>query len=575
MKPFARAGRADKKAGTRSRAGIARTLFAGAAVAAVSAVAAVPASAEVEPGRNLEINHSIQLAVMEGWELDQTVRVDVFRGTTLIATKTGQVGPGPKPGQTVFEVNHVGPAGDDCWEGGPAGTTPDVIPGDKVVTTVIDPTTGLDTADVDYTFVRDIAFNENGAGLISGHARGVETSPGVFNLALPVTPDVDVMEAKRVAGAVFDYPFTGADLDANGNFANIEVGGDPGDGELFIDYLDGSGGGTGNTVTNRASDPVEVPCGPLQQTALTDNSHPTINTGNVGTPMEVGGPELGPTQVIGLTFDSFAYDVVHGDGVWSATIPAAALDALAEGSHELIATFDVGPPQTLTVVKDITAPALSASPPAGTYTGAQAVALSSDGGEVVRYTLDGSAPGNTSRAYDGTPISLAPGSHTLRAFSIDAAGNRTDVTFAYTINAPAGAGGAGGAGGQVGGAGAGGAAGGGTAGDVLARITGLRAIRLTLRQARRRGITVSFNVPDGARFVRVTLFRQTNAARHNTRRLVVRRTFAVSRSGRHTVRINDRRTRRKLRRGRYVIQVAPGLSVSSFQEATARRFTIR
>lgn len=109
----------------------------------------------------------------------------------------------------------------------------------------------------------------------------------------------------------------------------------------------------------------------------------------------------------------------------------------------------------------------------------------------------------------------------------------------------------------------------------LLRVTDLRARSLGLRRARRIGIRTSFVVPSGMQFVQVSLFRLRNAALHRTRKLVARRTFAVTRPGRHAVRFRDRRVRRLLRRGRYVIQVRGGASADSLGPPAARRIRIR
>jgi len=87
-----------------------------------------------------------------------------------------------------------------------------------------------------------------------------------------------------------------------------------------------------------------------------------------------------------------------------------------------------GPPDTTPP------PPPQASPAAGTYDGAQNVALSSEAGATIRYTLDGSTPTPTSTLYTG-PIRVA--SSLTIAIAIDAAANRSDVAaHAYTINQP-------------------------------------------------------------------------------------------------------------------------------------------
>ncbi|HET7479246.1 MAG TPA: S8 family serine peptidase, partial [Rubrobacteraceae bacterium] len=87
---------------------------------------------------------------------------------------------------------------------------------------------------------------------------------------------------------------------------------------------------------------------------------------------------------------------------------------------------------------DTTPPVISAdpAPPAsGSVNGAQSVALSSDGGEKVRYTTDGTVPDYTSKLYDGTRINITR-TATIRAYAIDAAGNRADASFSYTVRQP-------------------------------------------------------------------------------------------------------------------------------------------
>ena len=550
-------------------------------ILALSAIAsfalAAPASAEVEPGRNLEINHSIEFGVFENWSDAQDIRIDVMRGATLIATKTGRPEDNGRGG-TIFEANHVG--GADCWAGVPAGRTPDVKPGDKIVVTVLD-ALGAPTADVDYTFVRNIAFVENADGSVTGHARGAETAPGVFDLNAPLDTVDNIMEAKRVlAPETADYAFSPADFGLNGTFTNVQVGGTPGAGELFIDYLDGSGGGTGNTVTFPAEE--DGPCGPKLTTGLTSSSHSVINIANAGGDLVVGGPRDGTSTVTGLTFGGTAYTADNSaSDAWTATIPAADLAALANNAdHELVVSFSDGSPDaTRTIRKDVTAPVLAASLAPGTYTGARSVALSSDGAEDVRYTVDGSLPTASSRVYDGTPLALGVGTHTIRAFSTDAAGNRTDTTYSYTIEAvpapaeetkpepeprvvevpvvvpgPAPA-------------------------PVTAAVEPLRALALnglsarralSLREARR-GIRVNAQLPAGAEVVRVRLVRVSGG-----RRTVVHRSVRLTPGGpAMRLTIGGAALRRKLRAGSYVIEVTPGASRSSLGTPSVRRITIR
>jgi hypothetical protein len=543
-----------------------------------SAALAAPARAEVAPGRNLEVNHSIEFGVLEGWNAGQTVRVDVRRGATLIATKTVVF-----DASRTVDINHLG--GSDCWEGVP-GRTPDIKPGDRVVATVLDPATGNPTADVDYLFVRNIVFDENADGTMTGFARGRETSPGVFNINAPIDAAADVIEARRVAGDRFDRVFAPADLDATGAFNNVFIGGVPLSGELFIDHIEQSGGGNGTTTASRSSDEVERPCGALATTALSSASHAVINAANVGTDLVIGGPRLAPTTVTGITFGGRTYVADNSaPDTWSARIPAADLAALANNaSHTLTVTFsDSAPAESRTIRKDVTPPSVGATLSPGTYTGAQSVALRSDGGEDVRYTLDGSLPTASSRVYDGTPLVLGVGTHTIRAFATDAAGNRHDVTLNYTILAPVVAGPAGGTAGGAGTtvatpAGTGSTPAGTSAAGGITAAAGrvaLRAFatppRVKRSRASRYGIRVVMRVGGDAKVVRVRVYRRLRGGR----RVLVATAFRAPRgAGVNRLSLREPRLRRDLRIGDYEVEATPGASRTDLGASSRARFRV-
>lgn len=83
----------------------------------------------------------------------------------------------------------------------------------------------------------------------------------------------------------------------------------------------------------------------------------------------------------------------------------------------------------------ITAIQVTASPPAGSYSGPQSVALSLNMSGTIYYTSDGSTPTTGSTQYGG-PIKVAS-SETLKFFGVDQAGNSGPVqSQAYTINPP-------------------------------------------------------------------------------------------------------------------------------------------
>jgi hypothetical protein len=85
---------------------------------------------------------------------------------------------------------------------------------------------------------------------------------------------------------------------------------------------------------------------------------------------------------------------------------------------------------------DTTAPIVTASPAAGTYTAAQNVTLSANETATIYYTLDGTTPTTSSTVYSG-PISIAS-TKTLQFIAKDTAGNTSaPVAATYTINIPA------------------------------------------------------------------------------------------------------------------------------------------
>jgi hypothetical protein len=78
-------------------------------------------------------------------------------------------------------------------------------------------------------------------------------------------------------------------------------------------------------------------------------------------------------------------------------------------------------------------PAPVASPPAGTYSTAQSVTLTSEPGAKIHYTVDGSTPTTASSEYTGA-IAVSE-TQVLKAIAVDAAGNQSSVaTHAYTID---------------------------------------------------------------------------------------------------------------------------------------------
>ncbi|HUR86615.1 MAG TPA: chitobiase/beta-hexosaminidase C-terminal domain-containing protein [Solirubrobacteraceae bacterium] len=580
-------GSAGRSRGQGRLAAAKRLGIAGSAVIGLAAFAA-PAPAAVAPGHNLEVNHSIEFGLLEGVPAGTPVTVEVLRNGIVVASKSGtsQVDPAGKLAG-LFEINHVGPDASDCWDGVPAGRTPDVKPGDEVRATY-----GPNPGDVDSFFIRDIAFDENLDGSVTGHARG-NVVGGVFDITTAINPDVEVMEAKRVGATVeADFPFTSAEVDQiTGEFANVAVGGTAGEGELFIDHLDETGGGSGTTTTGRTSDVAELPCGPLATVSLSNVSHDVINAANVGTDMIVGGTAFG-----GDTADSLLLGGVDHSALiqtvgetWSATIPASALAALANNaSHTLSVGFSDGTPtETRSILKDITAPVVSA------LRSGDAVTLSSDGGEVIHYTTNGTQATALSPVY-AAAIPLPVGTTTINTLATDAAGNPTSSSFQFTRDAPVvvvnnPGGGAGAGPGAGAGAGTGTATGTGTTaatgtgtgtGAGAGTTTGASATKLSLkrltmapkikrRTARARGIGMVMELPDGATVAKINVYR-----RNGSKLTLLSSTVKSLTAGRKTVRQNSASLRKLLNVGSYEVQVTPGAGKTDLGTTSKVRFKI-
>ncbi|QIN78432.1 hypothetical protein GBA65_07730 [Rubrobacter marinus] len=396
--------------------------------------------------RNLEVDYSLDFVLLEAYPANTAMRVDVLRGPNdvVVGSTTQQT-----DATGLLEINHLGggafPNG-DCW--GPNSldpnapdATPDILPGDKVQVT-----NTANTADVDFTFVRDLAFEEVG-GAVVGTARGVETAPGTFDVAAPITGLVaegdEFIEARREPAGVREFVLP----DAAGNF-NQALGGAGGD--VTLQYVKPSAGANSfeSTVAGpigTAGGPATPECPAFSRTAITTVDRTVVNAANVGTPMVVSGvaqPQVSAVTVSvpgGQPNNATLGGPQGGQRTWQATVPAAELAALPQGDFVITASFTgngVPPTDTKTMRKDTIPPVLTSDPAPGTYLNGVGVALISDGGEAIRFTTDGFPPNNNSRLYDGQRIPLGLGVHTINAFSVDGAGNRRDASFVYIVRQP-------------------------------------------------------------------------------------------------------------------------------------------
>lgn len=564
-------------------------------IAAAGSVAlAGPAFAgEVALGRNLEMNPSIDYVLFEfppapspgapspGFVAPGTmVRLDVYRGETLIASKTT-----PVTDAGNVEVNHGGPLAGDCWDDNET-STPDLRGGDRLQATVLG-TPG----DVNFMFARVINFREQPnptpptrtlIGTAFGNDEGSRTAP--LSLA-----GAAAFGAKRVVEPVVTKAIES--IDPEGNWS-VELPGEGG--EVSVDWIETAevGGGDETTTAFPGADEPGGPCGPVRQSALSTNSHPVINLTNVGTDVVVGGPEAGPEKVTTVNLGGKPGVVAHNDnGTWTATIASAAIADLVDGEHTLTANFvDPADPSTAKtdtrpIVKDTIAPTLNASLPPGAYSGNQTTSLTSDA-TGIKYTLDGNAPTPDFGAdYTGVPITLSQGGvRVLRARVADANDNVTTLgPLSYDIQNPPATNDTGGT--QTAGGTAGTATGsttppagltGAFTGSSILGLARLRpgvvsvASKARLRTVRRFGLGLKVGLPAGATLMQVRIARRINGRD----RAVQTVTVPVTKAGTLVTRLAAPKLRAKFRPGTYVLRIATGRSASTLGAAVIKKVRI-
>jgi Chitobiase/beta-hexosaminidase C-terminal domain len=554
------------------------------AALAAGAVAAPAANATIGPagvaaGHNITVFHNIDFVAAFGNEGDLTV--DVIRNGVNIGTAAGPTVDGGEG--EALEVNH-GPEGaaqpGDCFE----GHTPDVLPGDLIRVTntpepppVTDPPTPPLPATVDEVIVDDITFSGPAYEAPDGSVRvdGVAKRADGLNTPIPVA-EIDSAEFRddsngQFRGApnrvianpaeaggftmVYDRPYNLVEGRNTGNLneaqrkASLLFSGGHATGfghtevlpleSMLVDGLDEAPGpapgceaapGQANSVLNTDDDAINVASEDL---ALS------------GTKMsDADGVEV--TLTDGTTTTAPLEADVSGNN-WTLDVPRATLDTLVDGKITVAGSYDHDGTalygKTLSLQKDTVAPAVTADPAPGTYVGAQSVSLSAGPGESIKYSLDA---GPATRDYTG-PIDLGVGTSTIKTLATDAAGNTTEDSLAYVIEAPAQAVAATPVAQAV---------------QVIAPALAPAAPRVSLnvarssyrlagstrlRSARRRGVPVFYTAPAGADRMRFTVYRSAGAS---ARRALVKRTVRV-RPGVRSVALKWR----GMRAGRYVVQV--------------------
>lgn len=468
-----------------AKGGRMKRLFAGFVLALVAgAVMSVPAWAGAGGDRRIEVNYSIEYVLLEGYpEADMPVLIEVYRNAT--ATPNSGVRIGSFEGTTepdsqgragnVLEVNHVGGGqfedGGDCWR---EPSTPNIHPGDKVQATLLTAPGGERTNQVDYTFVRDLTFTDDG-GAVSGRALGVEEGGG-FDVTAPITGlaagGAEFIEARREPNGVREFVFP----DANGNFNNVPLEGTGG--EVTLQYVNPNADGEGDesTVaepTNAAGEGEELAgCPPLADYEILTSNPEVVNgpfvNGNdplllSGVSFDAEGVSVTIDDNDGVTTDAIqaTADVAPASGPqsWTASFANAGFDGLADGNLTATATYTIPDPNnptqtveitsTKTILKDTqpppvpSVPDLAASSDNGssnsdnitndntpTFTG------TAEAGSTVKIFVNGVEKGSgvaTGGNYSITTSALDDGSHPVTATATDENGNTSAASGALSV----------------------------------------------------------------------------------------------------------------------------------------------
>jgi len=90
--------------------------------------------------------------------------------------------------------------------------------------------------------------------------------------------------------------------------------------------------------------------------------------------------------------------------------------------------------------------------------------------------------------------------------------------------------------------------------------------------AKRKGVLVKMRLAAGTRMVRISLYRRLG---HGGYDLVGQLLRVPGKGGSYSVRMNDAKVRRALRKGSYTVEVAPGGSSGRISEADARTASFR
>jgi Big-like domain-containing protein/chitobiase/beta-hexosaminidase-like protein len=157
--------------------------------------------------------------------------------------------------------------------------------------------------------------------------------------------------------------------------------------------------------------------------AVTVSASATDNSGVAGVQFLLDGAPLGAERT------SAPYAVA-----WDTTSAAASVHTLAARARDAANNQTTSAAVSVTLVRtpaDTVAPAVTATPPPGSFTSAQRVTLTASEPAAIYFTVDGSAPSRASAPY-AAAIAIAA-TQTIRYLAVDPSGNSSTGSLAYTI----------------------------------------------------------------------------------------------------------------------------------------------
>lgn len=220
-----------------------------------------------------------------------------------------------------------------------------------------------------------------------------------------------------------------------------------------VTNISGNTGDTSRTITVDSQAPA------LSIDSLTADN--IINAAESGQDLQITGTtDAQPGQTVTVTLNGQTYQgVVQSDGTWSVTVPAANVDALADGNATVTASVNdiAGNPTSVSRVAlvDATPPVVTINPVAtdnvintpehtqaqiisGTVTGAQAGDIVTVTLNDVDYTTVVDASGNWSLGVPASVVSgLVDGSYPINVSVTDRAGNTGSQSLTVTVDTAA------------------------------------------------------------------------------------------------------------------------------------------